>query len=79
MLFTNCMPPYSCHKLIIVSLLNDVNVYNKIKNTYTFLTKLNYARSKHTHNTSFAINKCLSLPKPRTEYLKNSLSYSGVL
>ena len=50
-----------------------------MKNTYTFLANLNYARSKHTHNTRFAINKCLSLPKPRTAYLKNSLSYSGVL
>ena len=63
----------------IYKCLNDVNVYNKMKNTYTFLANLNYARSKHTHKTRFAINKCLSLPKPRTAYLKNSLSYSGVL
>ena len=50
-----------------------------MQSTCSFLTQYNkLIINIGTHNTRFALNKCLSKPKPRNANLKK-ISYSGVL
>ena len=45
----------------------------------TFINNFSAASSVHNYNTRFSANNCLYVPRPKTEYLKKSLTYYGVI
>ena len=55
------------HKVINMSDLS----HNYFNSCFTFI------KDNHCHNTRLQCNNGLALPLPKTEYLKNSLSFKG--
>ena len=62
---------------LIYKCLNDCNISSSMQNT--FINNFSAASSVHNYNTRFSANNCLYVPRPKTEYLKKSLTYYGVI